>query len=154
MIQFCKAGMVFRNIHFNECTRKFQYWESIDILWKPGLFVRTHWDRLYSNNLNQSKIKGFPDGASGIEPICQLRHKRLGFDPWSEDPSEKEMATHFSIPAWRIPWTEKPAGLQSMGSLRVRHDWSDLAHRHIRVKQKKDREINRRFLFPKLRVFS
>ena len=40
---------------------------------------------------------------------------------------EKEMATHSSVLAWRIPWTEKPGRLQSMGSHRVRHDWSDLA---------------------------
>ena len=33
------------------------------------------------------------------------------------------MATHCSILAWEIPWTEKPVGLQSMGSQRVRHDW-------------------------------
>ena len=33
-----------------------------------------------------------------------------------EEPLEKEMATHFSIPAWRIPWTEESAGLQSVGS--------------------------------------
>ena len=33
-----------------------------------------------------------------------------------EDPLEKEMATHSSIPAWKSPWTEKPGGLQSMGS--------------------------------------
>ena len=38
-----------------------------------------------------------------------------------EDPLEKEMATHTSILAWRIPWTEDPGGLQSMGSQRVRH---------------------------------
>ena len=39
-----------------------------------------------------------------------------------EDPLQKEMAIHFSgILAWRIPWTEKPGGLQSMGSQRVRH---------------------------------
>ena len=37
------------------------------------------------------------------------------------------MATHSSILAWRIPWTEKPGRLQSMGWHRVRHDWSDLA---------------------------
>ena len=36
--------------------------------------------------------------------------------PGQEDPLEKEMATHFSILAWRIPWTEEPGGLQSMGS--------------------------------------
>ena len=39
-----------------------------------------------------------------------------------EDLLEKEMATHFSIPAWKIPWTEEPGGLQSKGSQRVRHD--------------------------------
>ena len=35
---------------------------------------------------------------------------------------EKEMATHSSVPAWRIPWTEEPGGLQSTGSRRVGHD--------------------------------
>ena len=39
-----------------------------------------------------------------------------------EDPLEKGMATHSSILAWEIPWTEEPGGLQSMGSQRVRHD--------------------------------
>ena len=39
-----------------------------------------------------------------------------------EDPLEKGMTTHSSIPAWRIPWTEEPGGLQSMGSQSVRHD--------------------------------
>ena len=41
-----------------------------------------------------------------------------------EDPLEKEMATHSSILAWRIPWTEEPGGLQPMGSQRVGHDWA------------------------------
>ena len=40
---------------------------------------------------------------------------------------EKEMATHFSILAWRVPGTEEPTGLPSMGSHRVGHNWSDLA---------------------------
>ena len=39
-----------------------------------------------------------------------------------EDPLEKGMATHPSILAWRIPWTEEPGGLSSMGLQRVRHD--------------------------------
>ena len=46
---------------------------------------------------------------------------------WSlgrEDPLEKEMATHFGILAWRIPWTEEPGGLQYMGSQRVWHGWA------------------------------
>ena len=39
-----------------------------------------------------------------------------------EDPLEKGMETHSSVLAWRIPWTEEPGGLQSIGSQRVRHD--------------------------------
>ena len=39
-----------------------------------------------------------------------------------EDPLDKGMAIHASILAWRIPWTEEPCGLQSMGLQRVRHD--------------------------------
>ena len=39
-----------------------------------------------------------------------------------EDPLEEEVATHYSILAWRLPWTEKPRGLQSMGLQRVEHD--------------------------------
>ena len=41
-----------------------------------------------------------------------------------EDPLEKEMAIHSSTIAWKIPWTEEPGSLQSMGSQRVRHDWA------------------------------
>ena len=40
---------------------------------------------------------------------------------------EKAMATHSSTLAWQIPWMEEPGRLQSMGSLRVGHNWSDLA---------------------------
>ena len=43
-----------------------------------------------------------------------------------EDPLEEDMATHSSVPAWRIPWTEEPGRLQSMGSQRVEHNWKDL----------------------------
>ena len=49
------------------------------------------------------------------------------WEPWVrslgwEDPLEKGKATHSSILAWRIPWTEGPGGLQSMGLQRIRHD--------------------------------
>ena len=43
-----------------------------------------------------------------------------------EDPLEREIATHSSTLAWKIPWMEKPAKLQSMGSQRVGHDWATL----------------------------
>ena len=48
-----------------------------------------------------------------------------------EDTLEEGTATHPSILAWRIPWTEEHGRLQSIGSQRVRHDWTGLAHTHI-----------------------
>ena len=42
--------------------------------------------------------------------------------PGEEDPLEKGMATHSRICAWKIPWTEEPGGLQSVGSQRIGHD--------------------------------
>ena len=57
---------------------------------------------------------GFPAGSSGEEPTCQCRkYKRCGFDPRWGRSLEKGMATHASILAWRIPWTEAPGGLRS-----------------------------------------
>ena len=52
-----------------------------------------------------------------------------------EDPLEKEMATHSSIPAWEIPWTEEPGGLQSTEGQRVRDDGACAhTHTHTRVR--------------------
>ena len=48
-----------------------------------------------------------------------------------EDSLEKGMTTHSSILAWRIPWTEEPGRLQSMGSQRVGHDRATNTHTHI-----------------------
>ena len=62
-------------------------------------------------------LKGFPGGASSKETRLPT-----GLSLGQEDPLEKEMATHSSILAWRIPWTEEPDGLQPMGSHGVRHD--------------------------------
>ena len=65
----------------------------------------------------------------GKESACQGRRRR--FDVWvGKSPLEKEMAAHSSILAWRIPWTEEPGGLQSMGLHRVRHD---RLHTHTRT---------------------
>ena len=61
---------------------------------------------------------GFPGGVSNKELTCQCRsHKRHRFDPWVG----KDMAPHSSILAWRIPCTEEPGELQSIGSHRVGH---------------------------------
>ena len=47
-----------------------------------------------------------------MQEVQEMKARSLGW----EDPLEKKMATHSTIPAWEIPWTEEPGGLQSMGS--------------------------------------
>ena len=57
-------------------------------------------------------------------PVNAGDTRDTGSIPGSEDPLEKGMTTHSSILAWRIPWTEEPGGLHSIGSRRVGHDWA------------------------------
>ena len=66
---------------------------------------------------------GFPSGTVVKKSACQCRRRKRQFLGW-EDPLEKEMATHSSILAWKIPWTEEPGRLQSTGSHRVGHDFT------------------------------
>ena len=56
-----------------------------------------------------------------VKILLSVQETWVQFLDW-EDPLEEGMATHSSILAWRIPWTEEPGGLQSMGSQRVAHD--------------------------------
>ena len=78
----------------------------------------------------------------------------MGLIPGSGRSLEEGMATHSSILAWRIPWTEEPGGLKSMVSQRIRHDWDDLAqHRpasfiwSLRLQQHERASINIQGLF-------
>ena len=66
---------------------------------------------------------GFPADNTGKEiPLPMQQMQGMWFQTLDgEDTLEKEMETHSSILAWRIPWTEKPGGLYSMGSQRVGH---------------------------------
>ena len=64
---------------------------------------------------------GFSDDSDTKESTRECRIH--GFDPWVRDPLKEEMATHSSILAWEIWWTEEPGGLQSMVSQRIRRDW-------------------------------
>ena len=59
-------------------------------------------------------VKKLPAKAGDLRDVDSI--------PGQEEPLEKRMATHCSIVAWRIPRTEEPGGLQSMGSQRVGHD--------------------------------
>ena len=58
-------------------------------------------------------IVGFPGNSKGKESACNAGDQ--GLIPGSEDPLQMGMATHSSILAWKIPWTEEPGGLQFMG---------------------------------------
>ena len=71
--------------------------------------------------LNLSQHQGlFPSGSNS--KILQCKRPQIQFLGY-EDPLEEGRAIHSSILAWRIPWTEEPGRLQSMGLQRVRHDW-------------------------------
>ena len=93
--------------------------------------------KLGANNLNDlSKVTGFGSHFNRFRAslVAQMV-KRLPtmWETWvrslgQEDPLEKEIATHSSILAWKIPWTEDPGTLQSMGSQRVGHDWPTSLH--------------------------
>ena len=66
---------------------------------------------------------GFPDSSAGKESCNGGDIGHMHSIPGLGRSPEKEMAAHSSILAWEIPWTEKPGGLQSMESQRVRHNW-------------------------------
>ena len=67
-------------------------------------------------------IYGYPLVAQTAKNLTAMQETQIQSLGW-EDPLEKGMATHFNILAWRIPWTEEPSGLQSMGLQRVGYNW-------------------------------
>ena len=88
---------------------------SENIQCSDHLYVRGAWG-IIGHSLVAQMVKWLP-------AVWETHVRSLGH----EDPLEKEMATYSSILAWRIPWTEEAGRLQSVGSQRVGHDWSDLA---------------------------
>ena len=92
---------------------------------------------LFSGGVNSKTglSKGFP-GGSVVKILPAVRETRET-QVWSlgwEDCLEEGLVTHSIIRAWRIPWTEEPGRLWSMGSQRVGHDWSDLSMIFLRGK--------------------
>ena len=72
------------------------------------------------NEITYLFIIQIPGGSDGKESACNSGDPGLA-QGW-EDPLEKEMATHSSILAWEMPWTQEPGRLQLMGLQRVRHN--------------------------------
>ena len=95
-------------------TRRGNMW-SLDPLRKQGLTPLCFCHDYY--------LKGASLVAQMVKRLPAVQETLV----WSlgrKDPLEKEMATHSSILAWKIPWMEEPGRLQSMGLQRVRHDWA------------------------------
>ena len=68
-----------------------------------------------------------------VKNLPAMRETQVSSLGW-DDPLEKEMATHSSVLAWRIPWTEEPGGLQSIESQRVGRDCVNNIHKYINYK--------------------
>ena len=83
--------------------------------WSQLCFVTGALNKPGCQNAQVLKDSLWAGGSDGKESSCNVG------DLGQEDPLEKGMATQSSILAWRIPWTEEPGLLQSMGSQRVRH---------------------------------
>ena len=77
----------------------------------------------YSYNYIKNHGISFPHGSIVKNPPAKQETQETQVQSLGrEDPLEEKMATHSSILAWKIPWTEEPGGLQSTGSQRVRHN--------------------------------
>ena len=118
----------------------------------PGLWMSPYMAKIIkdADGINWVVLKwGDYPGLSWAFLVAQNLPANAGVSgliPFWEDHLGKEMATHSSILAWEIPWTEEPGGLWSMGSQRVRHDWV--------IKQQQHQSpnfrtlIQQRFIFP------
>ena len=88
------------------------FWKQMHLPHSPFiLFPMVFIKFSFGTSLVAQMVKCLPTWETGVQSLGQ------------EYLLEKEMASHPSIVAWKIPWTEKPGRLQSMGSQRVRHDW-------------------------------
>ena len=105
-----------------EWTRKSQYPRN------SSFEIGTSWSSkslMLAGLILSHASRGFP-GGSVVKDLPSVQEMQVRSLHW-EDTLEKEMATHSSFLAWRIPGTGEPGGLPSLGLHRLRHDWSDSA---------------------------
>ena len=123
MIYVINILMTFKNL-FHEIKNSFSYstlWSGM-IFWFALTNSLPHWQHHVDIKHRSQETLGFPSGSNSKASTCYAG------DPSSipgsgRSPGEGK-ATHSIILAWRVPWTEEPGKLQSMGSQRVRHDWA------------------------------
>ena len=117
-VKFFPCWSLFENFHNKVKELRIAYTNTLLKLYKT--LTEIQW--------SLSEVQGFPGDSHDKESACN------GRDLCWEDPLEEKMATHSSIPAWRIPWTEEPGGPQSMGSKRVGQNWATAhacIHTHV-----------------------
>ena len=91
--------------------------------WKRAGHDRVTHTHTYTQTITlQAKLQGYTLVAQMVKHLPTIRETQVQ-SLSQEDLLEKEMATHSSILAWKMPWTEEPGRLWSMGSQRVGHDW-------------------------------
>ena len=115
------------------------------VMWMIKVPVNQLMSRRFGSStwMGQYFTRSQEGGASQVvlvvkKPRLQLQEMKEIW-VWSlgwKDPLEESMETHSSILSWRIPWSEEHGRLQTTGSHRVRHKWSDLASTHSRIKKK------------------
>ena len=97
---------------------------SIYLIYPLDFHIQLYIERAYKENHRWcTNIDTDILVAQMVKNLPAMQETQVQSLAW-EDPLEKGMATHSSILAWRMPWTEEPGGLQSMGLQRVRHDWA------------------------------
>ena len=122
MAQWVKNLLQCRRHGFDLWVRKISWkrkWQPTPVFLSGNPMARGAW-RLQSMG-SQKSWTGASLVAQRLKCLPAMWETRVRSLGW-EDPLEKEMATHSSILAWRIPWREGPGRLQSTGSQRVRHD--------------------------------
>ena len=117
------------NQYYFSCQQQQKTTDKDGICWAHTSFWSTIWRALFLiEHLNHYKIPTqWQRMCLPMQKIQETQVQSLGW----YDPLEKEMATHSSIFTWKIPWTEEPSRLQSMGSQRVGHYWAnECSHAH------------------------
>ena len=92
------------------------FWTKMIYIFKNLYKLNSFWkERTENNKLNKSIALRVSIIAQSVKSLPEMQETQVWFLSW-KDPLEQEMATPSSIFVWRIPWTEEPGGLQSMGS--------------------------------------
>ena len=108
--------------------------------------LRILWFESGQNEVKGQKTSLMAQPVRSLPAMQETWVRSLGW----EDPLKKEMATHSSTPAWKIPWTEEPDRLQFMGSQTVRHNWATWLQ--FKMKCISNCQVNETFLSKQLQV--